>query len=152
MYVLSSVLAHHLRPRAHLAFPLLTTSLPVMPTPPLVMLPPPTVPPFSRSAGSSLGAQVSSTGAYTRTLNYIEATDPPDSEAIATRLSHEPAALHVIQSPNGTTKAGWWIHPDEQNGSTDNASSNHRASDGARRESPGGSQTASSTPPTFQTR
>lgn len=84
-----------------------------MPAPPLIMVPPPTTPgmpfPFSGEGSVQQSRQHdASLNAYTRRLNYIEASDPPAAEALASLLSDQPA-LDIIQTPNGTAKAGWWI-------------------------------------------
>ncbi|CAO1630772.1 unnamed protein product [Sympodiomycopsis kandeliae] len=91
-------------------------SLPLMPAPPLVMLPPP----------SSFAVQdpLVSTSRAAHSLHYIEGSGAPENSARVEALLTNKPSLDVIQSPNGTAIAGWWIPQARGQGSNAGHSNN----------------------------
>ncbi|PWN50290.1 hypothetical protein IE53DRAFT_369041 [Violaceomyces palustris] len=101
-------------------------SMPLMPTPPLQMLPPPVSPSFSRrhSRGRRSSSNNSSNGGFF-TPGSPTSTRPShvfggsEAEAASIRetepnvMSPFPYPFQVVQTPGGTARAGWWVPPSE---------------------------------------
>ncbi|PWZ00641.1 hypothetical protein BCV70DRAFT_199909 [Testicularia cyperi] len=86
-------------------------SMPLMPTPPLQMLPPPASPSFRhrqrrmRGGSWSRNADPTSTGALQDSIG--------DDDAEPNVMSPFPYPFQVVQTPGGTARAGWWVPPSE---------------------------------------